>query len=122
MTLRIAALKGHVAPDDITSLRQTLVERSHAAVNRSFKLVKPADDRDRRLLRLRRQWPRGCASDQSDKFAPLHGGLRAEEIPSVRAGRLARATGYGDGSRTRIVAAAHGRSWGESRLHLEIGT
>jgi hypothetical protein len=50
VALRIAALKGHVAPDDVTGFRQSLVERSHDAVNLSYNPVKPTDYRQRRLL------------------------------------------------------------------------
>src|SRR5262249_55483460 len=60
-----ALLDRDVAPIDKAGPAQALAKRSHYVIKRRRRCVaKEADDRYRRLLRARREWPRRRAADQ----------------------------------------------------------
>src|SRR6516165_1614941 len=58
---------------DITGFLQTLAERGHevCCIGKRRTPEEP-DHRHRRLLRPRREWPRGRATDKHDELAPPH--------------------------------------------------
>src|SRR5262249_45727697 len=76
-----ALLDRDVAPVDKASLAQALAKRSHYVIKGRRRCVaKKADDRHRRLLRLRHERPRRRAANQRDELAALH--LRGHSITS----------------------------------------
>jgi hypothetical protein len=87
LAVRPAKFDCHIAAPDETSFAQTLVERAQTVrhfVGRSD-AEKPCD-RHRRLLRARRERPRGRrAAEQRDELAPFQF-IELHSIPTDRAG------------------------------------
>src|SRR5262249_22465498 len=71
LTLCPAIFDADIAVFDVTGLTQPLAERGHEmseCPGRSA--VEEPDHRQPRLLRARREWPRGRAAEQRDELAP----------------------------------------------------
>src|SRR5215471_11649177 len=92
--VRIPQFDDYIASFDITQVVQALAERCQAIRHRWLSRVQPSDNRDRCLLRTRRERPRGRRpAEQRDELAALH------SITSS-----ARPSGIGDTSRPSVLA------------------
>src|SRR5207248_7620644 len=89
LALRPAIFDRHILPLDITALSEALPERSHEFGPLGGRGgVKESDHRHRRLLRARRERPRGCrAAEQRDELAAFE--LSAHSITSSARSRIA---------------------------------
>src|SRR5215471_2469529 len=71
--VRIPQFDDYIASFDITQVVQALAERCQAIRHRWLSRVQPSDNRDRCLLRTRRERPRGRRpAEQRDELAALH--------------------------------------------------
>src|SRR5260370_42673571 len=83
MSFRAAIFESHILTLDVARFFQALPEGDHSRSRFGFRQsgANNADHRHRRLLRARREWPRGCRSaEKRDDLAPLH--LRGHSITS----------------------------------------
>src|SRR5215472_10064038 len=73
VVMRPPEFDGQVLALDVAALAQSLAESSHSICERlrRAKLEQP-DYRQRRLLRARRERPRGCAAEECNEVAPSH--------------------------------------------------
>src|SRR5262249_14079792 len=95
LPLRPAVFDRYVLALDVACFLQALAERDHEVRGVSERgAAQETNNRHRRLLRPRREWPRGRrAAEQRDEFAPVH------SITSS-----ARASSVGDKSRPSALA------------------
>src|SRR5262249_36273144 len=69
--LRPAEIHRDVLAFDISCFLQSLTKRCHSVVFAAAGIQKP-DNRHRRLLRPRNNWPRRRTADERDELAPPH--------------------------------------------------
>src|SRR5262249_24096181 len=118
--VRIPQFDGYIASFDIAQVVQALAERCQAIRCRWWSRVQPSDNRQRRLLRPRRERPRGRrAAEQRDERAPLHSIASSARASSV--GGISRPSAL---AVLRLIASSYrigactGRSAGFSPLRM----
>src|SRR5262245_11516602 len=87
LALRPAVFDRHVLPLDIAGILEALAKCAQPVRVRRCGLEKP-DHRHRRLLRARRDWPRGCRAEQRDERAPPHHSITSSAATNSLSGTV----------------------------------